>query len=148
MECFAAVAVVGSPPGRVGLAALLFLFSSCSQYVPLPTPYGCSPSPITEGRARVPQRSVAKKTTVTVRYTSPGKNNCKKTTLAFIVHVTEPVLKIRAVGLTVANGKRLCDYTNQGMAARQRALDRGYRGSRPPKPRDQSLHSTNKRRYF
>jgi len=34
------------------------------------------------------------------------------------------------------------------MAARQRALDRGYRGSRPPQSRDQSLHSTNKRRYF
>ena len=34
------------------------------------------------------------------------------------------------------------------MAARQRALDRGYRGSRPPQPRDQSLHSTNKRSYF
>ena len=34
------------------------------------------------------------------------------------------------------------------MAAPQRALDRGYRGSRPPQPRDQSLHSTNKRRYF
>ena len=29
-----------------------------------------------------------------------------------------------------------------------RALDRGYRGSRPPQPRDQSLHSSNKRRYF
>ena len=28
-------------------------------------------------------------------------------------------LKIRAVGLTVANGKWLCGYTNQGMAARQ-----------------------------
>ena len=42
----------------------------------------------------------------------------------------------------------MCDYTDQGMAARQRALDRGYRGSRPPQPRDQSLHSTNKRRYF
>ena len=26
------------------------------------------------------------------------------------------------------------------MAARQRALDRGYRGLRPPQPRDQSLH--------
>ena len=25
---------------------------------------------------------------------------------------------------------------------------RGYRGSRPPQPRDQSIHSTNKRRYF
>ena len=35
------------------------------------------------------------------------------------------MLKIRAVGLTVVNGKWLCDYTNQGMAARQRALDRG-----------------------
>ena len=34
------------------------------------------------------------------------------------------------------------------MAARQRAIDRGHRGSRPPQPRDQSLHSTNKRRYF
>ena len=33
---------------------------------------------------------------------------------------TEPVLKIRAVVLTVANRKWLCDYTNQGMAARQR----------------------------
>ena len=33
------------------------------------------------------------------------------------------------------------------MAARQRALDRGYRGSRPPQPRDQSLHRS-KRRYF
>ena len=33
-----------------------------------------------------------------------------------------------------------CDYTDQGMAARQRALDRGYRGSRPPQLRDQSLH--------
>ena len=36
----------------------------------------------------------------------------------------------------------LCDYTDQGIAARQRALDRGYRGSRSPQPRDQSLHST------
>ena len=61
---------------------------------------------------------------------------------------TEPVLKIRAVGLIVVNGKWLCDYTDQGMAARHRALDRGYRGSRPPQPRDQSLHSSNKRRYF
>ena len=26
--------------------------------------------------------------------------------------------------------------------------DRGYRGSRPPQPRDQSLHRSNKRRYF
>ena len=58
-------------------------------------------------------------------------------------HRTEPVLKIQAVGLTVVNGKWSCDYTNQGIAARQRALDRGYRGSggsRPPQPRDQSLH--------
>ena len=50
------------------------------------------------------------------------------------------MLKIRAVGLTVVNGKWSCDYTDQGMAARQRALDRGYRGSHPPQPRDQSLH--------
>ena len=34
------------------------------------------------------------------------------------------------------------------LAARQRALARGYRGSRPPQPRDQSLNSTNKRRHF
>ena len=60
---------------------------------------------------------------------------------------TEPVLKIRAVGLTVVNVKWSCDYTDQGIAARQRALDRGYRGSRPPQPRDQSL-LRNKRRYF
>ena len=58
------------------------------------------------------------------------------------------MLKIRAVGLTVVNGKWSCDYTDQGIAARQRALDRGYRGSRPPQPRDQSLHRSNKRRYF
>ena len=53
-----------------------------------------------------------------------------------------------AVGLTVVHEKWLCDYADQGRAARQRALDRGCRGSRPPQPRDQSLHSTNKRRYF
>ena len=52
------------------------------------------------------------------------------------------VLKIRAVDLIVVNGKWLCDYTNQGMSARHRALDRGYRGSHPPQPRDQSLHCT------
>ena len=64
-------------------------------------------------------------------------------------YITETVLKIRAVDLTVVNGKCLCDcHTDQGIAARQRALDRGYRGSRPPQPRDQSIHSTNKRRYF
>ena len=33
---------------------------------------------------------------------------------------------IRAVDLTVVNGKWLCDDTNQGMATRQRALDRGH----------------------
>ena len=48
---------------------------------------------------------------------------------------------IRAVGLIVVNGKWSCDYTDQGMAARHRALDRGYRGSRPPQPRDQSIRA-------
>ena len=47
-----------------------------------------------------------------------------------------------------SDSRKPCDYTDQGMAARQRALDRGYRGSRPPQPRDQSLHRSNKRRYF
>ena len=41
-------------------------------------------------------------------------------------YITETVLKIRAVDLTVVNGKWLCDNTNQGMTARQRALDREY----------------------
>ena len=56
--------------------------------------------------------------------------------------------EIRAVGLTVVNGKWLCDYTDQGVAARQRAQDQGYRGSRPTQPRDQSLHRSNIRSYF
>ena len=43
---------------------------------------------------------------------------------------TEPVLKIRAVGLTVVNGKWSCGYTDQGMAARQRALEQAV--SRSP----------------
>ena len=34
---------------------------------------------------------------------------------------TEPVLKIRVVDLIVVNGKWLSDYTDQRMAARQRA---------------------------
>ena len=65
---------------------------------------------------------------------------------------TEPVLKIGAVDLYCTlcsrqftdhkKGKWLC---HQGMAARQRAYDRGYRGSRPPQPRDQSLHYSHKR---
>ena len=74
----------------------------------------------------------------------PGGRPLKRTpgpvdALPLVPCRTEPVLKIRAVGLTVVNGKWSCDYTDQGMAARQRALDRGYRGSRPPQPRDQSL---------
>ena len=54
------------------------------------------------------------------------------------------MLKIRAVGLIVVNGKGLCSHTDQGMAARQRAKIEGtprggYRGSIPHQPRDQSL---------
>ena len=83
----------------------------------------------------------------------PGGGPLKRTpgpvdALPLVPCRTEPVLKIRAVGLIVVNGKWSCDYTDQGMAARHRALDRGYRGSRPPQPRDQSLHRSNKRRYF
>ena len=79
----------------------------------------------------------------------PGGGPLKRTpgpvdALPLVPCRTEPVLKIRAVGLIVVNGKWSCDYTDQGMAARHRALDRGYRGSRPPQPRDQSLHSRNK----
>ena len=80
----------------------------------------------------------------------PGGGPLKRTpgpvdALPLVPCRTEPVLKIRAVGLTVVNGKWLCDYTNKGVAARQRAYDRGYRGSRPPQPRDQSLHYSHKR---
>jgi len=39
---------------------------------------------------------------------------------------------------------RQIQVQNNVNRARQRALDRGYRGSRPPQPRDQCLHSTNK----
>ena len=83
----------------------------------------------------------------------PGGGPLKRTpgpvdALPLVPCRTEPVLKIRAVGLIVVNGKWSCDYTDQGMAARHRALDRGYRGSCPPQPRDQSLHSSYKRRYF
>ena len=49
--------------------------------------------------------------------------------------------------------KWLCDYTNQPRYGRPSTrttqyADRGYRGSRPPQPRDQSLRSTNKRRFY
>jgi len=41
-----------------------------------------------------------------------------------------------------------CSTLNEGIAAHHRALDRGHRGSRPLQPRDQSLHRSDKRRYF
>ena len=58
---------------------------------------------------------------------------------------TEPVLEIRAVDLTVAIGKWLCDYTNQGMAmaARQRALDRWVPRLTPTPAARSEPHSTN-----
>ena len=82
----------------------------------------------------------------------PGGGPLKRTpgpvdALPLVPCRTEPVLKIRAVGLIVVNGKWSCDYTDQGMAARHRALDRGP-ASHAPQPRDLSLHSSNKRRYF
>ena len=58
----------------------------------------------------------------------PGGGPLKRTpgpvdALPLVPCRAEPVLKIRAVGLMVVNGKWSCDYTDQGMAARRRALD-------------------------
>ena len=59
------------------------------------------------------------------RRRAPEKNSGPVDALLLVPCRTEPVLKIRAVGLTVVNGKWSCDYTDQGMAARLRALERG-----------------------